>query len=468
MATGTPTSLIADFIAAVLRARPDLRPPHSKRGSVVPLALRLNALLLFAAWFPLALSAGESAPGPAALGSGLTAAKGPVPEALPAPAVTCAGAYTAEVIGVAVGGRRRGAVYQALAEAAVEADLGALVGAPAGTVLRVSGIFPHGGDFSGTHLGDLQGASNIAAHHAPSLYECWLATELAGGRLTLRAGRLVAENDFATTESGGVFLNSSFGWPAFISTNTCNTGPAFDRSALGIQAAFGPTDQITLRAGLYDGDTLDDPAGDPARHPHGLHFELDDNQGAFALAELGVMWPAGPAAPDRPGGFKVGAWIHTADFADLSDPVRNHRGNYGVYFLVEQLLWPERGASSGTGATQGLTGFARTGFSPGDRNLYSQTADAGLSYLGLLPGRPGDTLGFGLAWARLSGGLRQAERTAGASVASDQEVVVELCYQLALRDQWSLSPDLQWIVHPGGSRALGDALVLGLRTRRDF
>ena len=62
---------------------------------------------------------------------------------------------------------------------------------------------------------------------------------------------------------------------------------------------FGPTDQIIRRAGLYDGDTLDDPAGDPARHPHGLHFELDDNQGAFALAELGVMWPAGPATPVR-------------------------------------------------------------------------------------------------------------------------------------------------------------------------
>lgn len=407
-------------------------------------------LTLIAALLPLVLNAAEGAP---------------------RPAVTAEGAYTAEVISVARGGLRGGAVYQALAEAAAVTDLAALLGAPAGTVLRVSAIFPHGGDFGGTRLGDLQGVSNIAAYHEPSLFELSVATELAGGRLALCAGRLVADGDFATTEGGGVFLNSSFGWPACISANTRNTGPTFERSGLGVQGAFALTEQVTLRAGVYDGDTLDDPDGDPARYPHGLHVELGHGQGAFALTELDVAWSRGPEGAGRPGCFKVGAWGHTADFADLADPGLSHAGNYGIYLVAEQMLWREPGAGAGASggeAIRGLTGFVRAGFSPGDRNLYSQTADAGLSYTGLLPGRPADILGLGLAWVRLSEGYRRAERAAGATVESEGEGVVELSYQVVLGDRWSFTPDLQWIRQPGGSRAVGDALVIGLRTRLSF
>ncbi len=409
-----------------------------------------RTLTLIAALLPLVLNAAEGAP---------------------RPAVTAEGAYTAEVLSVARGGLRGGAVYQALAEAAVVTDLAALLGAPAGTVLRVSAIFPHGGDFGGTRLGDLQGVSNIAAYHEPSLFELSVATELAGGRLALCAGRLVADGDFATTEGGGVFLNSSFGWPACISANTRNTGPTFERSGLGVQGAFALTEQVTLRAGVYDGDTLDDPDGDPARYPHGLHVELGHGQGAFALTELDVAWSRGPEGAGRPGCFKVGAWGHTADFADLADPGLSHAGNYGIYLVAEQMLWREPGAGAGASggeAIRGLTGFVRAGFSPGDRNLYSQTADAGLSYTGLLPGRPADILGLGLAWVRLSEGYRCAERAAGATVESEGEGVVELSYQVVLGDRWSFTPDLQWIRQPGGSRAVGDALVIGLRTRLSF
>jgi len=349
---------------------------------------------------------------------------------------------------------------------ALQADLSVAVGARPDTVFRVSTLYPHGGDFSGTRLGDLQGASNIAAYNHPLLYELWLAGKLADGRLDLRVGRLLADGDFATTESGGVFLNSSFGWPAFISANTRNTGPAFDRSALGGFARLALTEAVRIQAGLYDGDSFDDLGGDPARHPNGLHFELGHGQGTFAMAEIVLKTNSSPATTRRTGTFKIGAWRHTADFADQFDPARRHSGNFGVYLVAEQVLWREAGSQPN--ASRGVTAFARTGWSPGDRSRFTQTADAGLSYTGLLPGRRADTLALGVAWVRIGHEARRAERAVGAAVIPDYELVVEASYEIACGAGWRLTPDVQWFRHPGGSRALGDALVVGLRTSGSF
>jgi len=59
----------------------------------------------------------------------------------------------------------------------------------------------------------------------------------------------------------------------------------------------------------------------------------------------------------------------------------------------------------------------------------------------------------------------------------DFEAALELTYQIQLADNWSVQPDLQYIVHPGGNipnplvpctLAIPDALVLGVRTILKF
>lgn len=379
---------------------------------------------------------------------------------------TLEGGYTAEVLGVVSGGVQRGAVYRGLMDGAIQCDLAAIAGAPADSVFRVSALFPHGGTLSDARIGDLQGASNIEAYNHPLLYELWFGGSLGRDRLAWRAGRLVADGDFATTESGGVFLNSSFGWPAFISANTLNTGPAFYRSALGVFGRLALAERLHARAGVYDGDTFDDAGGDPSRHPDGFNFRLSRGQGAFAVVEVVLEREADSTSRLPPGTLKLGAWHHTAEFSDQLDPTRGHRGNHGWYAVVEQALWREPGEDPG--GSQGLTVFARTGFTPRDRNFIRQAWDAGLSYTGLVPGRDADTLGLGVAAVRISEDYRRAERAAGHEAMSDYELVVEISYRLVGGENWSLMPDLQWIRHPGGSPALPDALLLGLRTRVTF
>ena len=385
------------------------------------------------------------------------------PESPPPSAMVLEGAYSAEVMTVVRGGLQRGSVYRGLAETAMQVDLASAFGAPAATVFRVSGMMPHGGDLSGARIGDLQGASNIVAYNHAVLYELWLGGKVAGDFADWRIGRLLADADFATTESGGALLNSSFGWPAFISGNTLNTGPAYDRSALGVFGKLGVTSKLNLQVGCYDGDSLDDANGDPSHYPDGLHFELGHGQGYFAIGEISLDTTCGPSTATLPGTIKIGAWSHSASFADQFDPECKHSGNHGFYFVGEQMLWRE--TDSRPDSPQGLTAFARTGVSPGDRSRFSQTADAGLSYRGLLANRPADTFSLGLAWVRISSEARRAEITAGTTVISDYELAVEVSYQFTVHEHWRIVPDVQWIRHPGASRLLGDALVVGLRTR---
>jgi porin len=381
------------------------------------------------------------------------------------PALQVTGAYTGEVMTVVTGGIRTGAVYRGLAEAAVDADLGVL-GVPRDLQFHLSAHAPHGGDFSGTRLGDLQGASNIAASNHPLLFEAWFGARFAGERGEVRVGRLAADAEFASTEGGGAFLNSSFGWPAFISANTRNVGPAYNRSATGAWARLKLTERLAVQGGVYDGDSFDSPEGDPTRHPNGLHFEFGHGQGVFALAEAALIFPA-PGGEVPAATFKFGAWQHTAGFADQFDATRQHSGNHGLYVVGEVTLWQAAPARPDSPPRQ-LGAFARYGTSPQERSRLHRTADAGLHFVGLVPGRPEDVAAVGFAWVGVSPEVRRAERRDGAGTVSDYELAVEASYTLAVRDRWSLIPDLQWVRHPGGSPALRDALVLGLRTRLEF
>jgi porin len=48
------------------------------------------------------------------------------------------------------------------------------------------------------------------------------------------------------------------------------------------------------------------------------------------------------------------------------------------------------------------------------------------------------------------------------------ESVVELTYSIRLAPAIALQPDLQYVLHPGGSRQYGNALVAGFRAVVDF
>ena len=391
--------------------------------------------------------------------------------------------YTAEVMGNLSGGVRSGSVYNGLATLTLTLDTDKLThGGWKGGTFYASSLWTHGRSATDKLLGDTLTASNIDAFDSIRMFELWVQQTLLEGKLSIRAGSLAADSEFAGTTYGGFFLNSAFGWPAFISGNVINTGPAFYVTAPGVRVRLDLSSQWYVQGALYDGDPFDSATGDPHITSDGLHFHLGSSQGYLSIGELGFKLNQGEKAEGLPGTYKVGGWFHSGDFADNYLDVNgasfalsglapmNHSGNFGLYASAEQMVLREGPGPDGKPSDQGLGLFVRAGGSPRDRSAFEFVLDGGLNYKGLFPGRGDDVLGLGVVYARVSRDLRHQLSDAGTTGVDlpDHEIVVEAGYRLVLTPWFNFQPTVQWIHHPGTSGTLPDAFMLGARSNVTF
>ncbi len=311
-----------------------------------------------------------------------------------------------------------------------------------------------------TFAGNFLTASNIEAHHGPRVYSWWV--EATTPSWSLRVGSLLADEEFGTTEVGGNFANSAFGWPAFLSADTVNTGPAFYVPVLGarLRRSFGESQFIQI--GIYDGDSFDQQTTDAESRTYGTHYQLNQTQGAFAMLE--ASFPVGSTQ------VEIGAWLHTARFDDVfadgsgrsfaltGAAPRSHRGNHGAYASIERTL------AGAAGKSGHLAVHLRGGLAPSDRNRIGWAIDSGLAWRGPLTGRPADIFSLGYAHAKQGTRFAQRQRDAApGETAPDFESVIEAGYAAKLSDHFTLRPSLQFIRHPGGSPAQRDALMALVR-----
>ena len=205
---------------------------------------------------------------------------------------------------------------------------------------------------------------------------------------------------------------------------------------------------------MHEGDSF-------AFHIAGQIFPGD---GALLVAEAGFT----PEAKNRAfgGKYSIGAWRYSDKLDDVRDvdgtgaPVR--RRSQGLYLLGEAPLY--RAKEKGD---EGLVGFVRLGFSDGDTTAFDHSWSAGVVYTGLIPGRDGGKLGFGISQASLSNKFRDASATAGTPVDS-RETGFELTYRDEIVPGVALQPNLQYFINPGADPSLRDVLVLGLRLELSF
>ena len=481
--------------------------------------------------------------------------------------------YTADVLGNPVGGKRRGVGVEGAFNLELQIELEYLLGWK-GATFTASGSYQHGSNFSPRYVGDLNGTSNLEAYDTARLIELWFEQKVEFGpvALSLRVGSQAVDAEFWLNPHEDALLNNAFGTPLTFSGNF--PIPTYALAALGARfaAVVGqPTDHAALlQLGIFDGNPAGGASHDPATgalsardlNKHGTDWALRRSDGALFAGEIGYTF--NQLAEDPPsdadeegdgkeskkaktprglgGNYRVGALYHTHTFADAydtallneevttgRDPARRVSGNSSVYFIVDQELWREPGSD-----TEGLSFFGRAAFAPRQQNRYDYSWEAGLNYLGLLPGRSMDQLALGFGFThinpRVSAAARDANRAltrgrqpeaaralddahraliaaehlptrvAGARddlksaredfvaaqederdariedeanrqnriTVPDYEAVVELSYRAQLTRWFALQPDVQWIIHPGGSAAIDNALVIGLRASLSF
>jgi porin len=417
--------------------------------------------------------------------------------------------YYGDAFGNPIGGVKQGLGYDGRFAAIMDADLAKLVGW-SGATFHASVHQIHGTQFGATDLQNLALVSGVEAPPSTRLFNLWIEQKIAD-HATLRVGQFTAAQEFLVSDVANLFINSTFGWPVLPSQDLPSGGPNWPEGTLGMRTEWSPTRELTLRAAVFDGDPAGPGPGNPVlRDPNGVAFRINDpplviaeleynynqiykleegspNQEARVPPQAPQQAGQVPSAGGLPGTIKIGGWYHTGEFADarfdsesglpatIPGSPAQHAGDFSVYGIIDQMLWRS--------SVREFDGFVRIMGSPDDRNLISFYLDAGVALQGPIEGRQDDNLGFGIAYARVSPQAAAADLEVAAITGTpvpirDYEAALELTYRIQLARNWSMQPDLQYIIHPGGNivnpnstngvSAVPNAFVLGLRTQLKF
>jgi porin len=392
------------------------------------------------------------------------------------------GGYTAEVWGNTAGGIKQGTVYTGLLDFAANLDLEKLVGWQ-GASVSTTWLWLSGRDASEDLTGNFLTISNIAGFNTLRMLELWFQQNLLDDKISLRLGQLTADSEFVISDYASTFINGTFGWPSFIYTNLPAGGPGYPMGTLGARLELNPSDWLSFKSAVFQGNVYDQDV-----NQHGFRWRLDRENGLLFLNEAQVRWNHREENTGLLGHAKAGMWIQTGQLADVLAESTNS-GNYGWYFIIDQMLYIEsstessvplgapRGGKSAVDfkgsesfktpvvlekSDQGLGSFARVAFTNEDRNFVSFYFDTGLTYRGLISTRDEDTLGVAFAYAQLGNTARNALIDEG-SIGVGAEMVLEVTYQCQATPWLVVQPDLQYIINPGGTQDLGNALVIGGR-----
>lgn len=353
--------------------------------------------------------------------------------------------YSASLQGNPVGGIRKGIKYAGLLDVYLDFDLEKLLSVK-NTKLFVSGSWAFGENLSAGDVGNFFTVSNDFNGNAVRLYQFYVETDLWRDRLEVALGRMGIGDDFATADVFLIYVNAAFVEnPISIRYNI----PAFFNNpdaALGARIRVKPSDKFYLAAGVYNADP-----GAGINSNVSVDIDFSFGEGVILISEAGYT-PGGSAG--LKGKYKIGAYYDTGEFNELADSENTREGNYGLYLIADQMVYRESGKES-----QGLTLWAATTYAPEEEiNVFPFFISSGFSYEGAFTGRDNDVAGFSFAYGKLSRDLED----------QDYEIGLEGTYIFQVTPWLGIQPDLQLIVHPGGSGSIPDALVAGMQLSVDI
>lgn len=289
--------------------------------------------------------------------------------------------------------------------------------------------------------GDLQGFDSYNSAPYLQIFEIYYEQKLFNDILRLKIGKVDANSEFSLIDNGLDFVNS-----AAQASPTILGMPTSPDPLPGANLFLTPVDSFYASFGAYlgnRGDRFLDFTGSPASIQ-------PTRTGLFFIGEVGFKWPRAPLLQDD-GNLKLGFWGHSGTFSRLEGG--SQQGAQGFYAILDQTLWKPSAAEDEARGVRLFLEYGET--DPKVSAIYRETA-GGITWKGFLPERPADEVGFSPACAFLAGeaGLRYP-----------YELILESFYKASLTPWATLQPDLQYIIHPGGtySNALVGVIQLSVR-----
>ncbi len=396
---------------------------------------------------------------------------------------------TSDLFGNTTGGAKTGTIYSGLLNLGLTVDLDKAVGWE-GASFKNTWLWIYGTDVSANYVGNSMTVSSIAALPGFRCYELWFQQNLFHDVVSLRGGLLALDTEFMTSDSASLFVNATFGTPSLFSMNVPNGGPVYPMAMPGVRLAWQPSSWLAVRSALTQANPFSQQ-----QNPRGFNWNFGPAGGLLSLSEVAATWNQAPGANGLPGSAKAGFWLQTGqdDESSEADPSADDFGfgspearNYssGFYAILDQQLYAAPNtstpccapgdknkqpvaSSSCTSSGKGLSAFTRIGFSPQQGSSVGFYNDAGLVYTGLIPTRDADRLGVAFGYSQM-GNQYAATGSSQGLPGVGYEAVAELSYSMQVSPAVSIQPDVQYILHPGGTQEYGNALVIGVRAVVNF
>jgi porin len=320
----------------------------------------------------------------------------------------------------------------------------------------------NGQDTNG-QAGSVQGYNSLPGAkplNRSELYQLWYRQTLLDDKIVFRIGKMVPTYDFnnvarpVPTQDEALEIPAVTGLlytPVFVNPTLLGAIGGYYNSVCGLTVTVAPTRNSYLNYGFYDGNVaLGVQTGLTGPHFNGYYFNI---------LEGGVDWVA---AGRYPGQFGTGLWYQTGVLHGPSGISENGTG--GFYLFGGQRIW---GRSTETPAPDGknvipasegpqkasISTFMQFGLNNSDTLPVKEYFGLGFTGFGLVPHRPDDSLGVGMAWSWLNPNL---------SVRSN-ELMFQGYYQARLYAGTFFQPAVSYIPNPGANPKFNGAWALTFR-----
>lgn len=350
-------------------------------------------------------------------------------------------AYAVDTWSLVSGGKKSGSGQMNNLDVKAYADLDHYAGLPR-TLIEAHLFYNDGGAFSGDHVGDAQGVSNIETGvRLLRVHQAWI--EYSGIRRdwSIRGGLMDVNSEFDSLQASGVFLASAHGMGTDIAQSGLNGPSTFPSTSVGIRTTFAVGDSSKLRTAIMDAVPHD------PEYPKRSVIRLSAREGLFAINEFDYSNAA----------FRLlaGRWMYSRkqDGMSLGGGGATCHRSAGVYVRGEML------AGNGDASPRA---FFRVGTATGGANVFDRFASMGIAWNGIGTIRAEDETGLAIIWARTGPAYRRALRESGIG-GSDAEAGIELTHRFSVSDGLAIQPSIQYVIDPAARKEARNALVVGLR-----
>ncbi|GHB92798.1 carbohydrate porin [Cerasicoccus arenae] len=379
--------------------------------------------------------------------------------------------FVTDSMGNVSGGARQGFTYTGSMGFDMDADLERLVGIP-GADFYVSAVWRSGVSLSNRYIHNVFQTQQVYGGQNLRLYAFYWRQELFEDQLEVKLGRIAQGDDFLSRPIYWSYVQNAFdGNPVSIFLNSPMY--AYPNATWGAFFKYTPKQApVYAQVGVYGG------AKKPAQNrnsAHGLDWSFD-YENIFIIGQAG--WTPELTIGNQeglPGNYSMGGY-HVIDdhptflqpptIAGLPKTVRKADGLWGMYWMVDQMVYSNGVNSSGN--KTGITPWFTVSLAPDERvNKMPLSFYGGIRFDAVLPSRKDDFLALGYVYGKFSDDFRKSQVIAGLSP-QNFESVVELTYMIQVNQWLTFQPDIQYIINPGAAGKFGDALVLGFQSSVQF